>query len=135
MVKVKPCKRNVAVHDLVDNRVKECQTKGGMKLKGQKHIYNRTVRELYKEFKRTNSDIVMSASLFYRCKPFYVSPATVREMESCLCSKCLNPHSLYSTLRRNLLELPQSMSEYLTMFYECSQDSKLNYPKLECRRS
>ena len=101
-------------------------------MKAQKHIYNRTVRELYKEYKIKNSDLVMSSTLFYRCKPFYVSPATAREMESCLCSKCLNPHSLYTTLRRNMPDLPQSMSEYLTMFYECSQDSKLNYPKLEC---
>ena len=132
MCKVKPSKRDCAIQDLVDDTVKECRTKSGLKLKAQKYIYNGTIRELYKKFKSINPDTAISSSLFFRCRPFYVSPATAREMESCMCSKCLNPHSLYSTLRRNMDDLPQSMSEYLTMYFECQEDSRLNYPKLEC---
>ena len=101
-------------------------------MKAQKHIYNNTVRELYKEFASKYPDYKISAALFYRCKPFYISPATEQEMECCLCSKCLNPHALYTTLRRNMKDLPRSMSEYLTMFFECSQDGHINYPKIEC---
>ena len=132
MVKIKPSKRDRAIQDLVDDSVKECHTKGGVKLKAQKYIYNGTINELHKKFKNINPEVSMSSTLFYRCRPFYVAPPTAREMESCLCAKCLNPHSLYSTLRRNMDDLPQSLSEYLTMFFECQQDSRLNFPKLSC---
>ena len=53
-------------------------------------------------------------------------------MEGCLCAKCLNPHSLYNTIRRYIKDIPLSLSEYLTTFFECGKDRDLNFPKLEC---
>ena len=103
-----------------------------MKYKGQKHVYSETVRELYRQFKIKHHDLTLCPALFYRCKPFYISPATEREMELCLCAKCLNPHALYTTLRRNIKDLPESLSDYLTMMFECSKDKHVNFPKIEC---
>ena len=92
IIKIKPSKCDNAVADLVDGGVNECITKGGKKLKAQKHIYMYTAREMYQRFKTVHPEVKCSSTLFYRCKPFYISPATTREMEGCLCSKCLNPH-------------------------------------------
>ena len=41
MIKIKPCKQDQAVQDLHDEKVTECQTKGGLKFKAQKHIYDK----------------------------------------------------------------------------------------------
>ena len=131
MTKINPSNRDIAIVDIQDVNVK-AGGRNNSKLKAQKRVYSFTVRDLYKQFKEKNSDVDMSSTLFYRCKPFYVSPATEREMECCLCSKCLNPHALYSALRRAMKDLPSSMSEYLTMSFECSEDVNLNYPKVEC---
>ena len=87
MIKIKPCQRDQAVQDLRDEKVTECQTKRGLKFKAQKHIYDKIVRDMYKGFKALHPEINISPTLFYRCKPFYVLPATEREMEGCLCSK------------------------------------------------
>ena len=70
--------------------------------------------------------------MFYWCKPFYIGPTNDREMEGRLCAKCLNPHSLYNTIQRYIKDLPLSLSEYLTTFFECGKDRDLNFPKLEC---
>ena len=129
VIKIKPCKRDQAVQDLHDEKVTECQTKGGLKFKAQKHIYDKTVREMYKGFKALHPEINISLTLLYRCKPSCVLPAAEREMEGCLCSKCLNPHALHLTLRRNMKDLPESLSEYLTIFFECSEDKHINFPK------
>ena len=53
-------------------------------------------------------------------------------MEGCLCTKCLNPHCLYDLLRKNIDDLPHSLTDYLTESFQCSKDSEINYPKLEC---
>ena len=103
---MKPTKRDVVTTDLVDKNVKTFEGKGGTKLKAQKHVYNFTVRELYREFNVRYSQFRISSTLFFRCKPFYVSPATERKMEYCLCAKCSNPHTLYSALRRHMKDLP-----------------------------
>ena len=87
VIKIKPCKPDQAVQDLHDEKATEYQTKGGLKFKAQTHIYGKTVREMYKRFKALHPEINISPTLFYWCKPFYVLPATKREMEGCLCSK------------------------------------------------
>ena len=84
------------------------------------------------EKKALHPEINISLTLFYQCKPFYVLPATEREMEGCFSSKCLNPHALYLTLRRNMKDLPEPLSEYLTTFFECSEDKHINFPKIDC---
>ena len=53
-------------------------------------------------------------------------------MESCLCTKCLNLHTLYKVIRKHIEGLPYSLTEYLTSSFKCSVDAHLNYPKLDC---
>ena len=132
VIKLKPAKRDAAVVDLIDSQITECETKGGMKLKAQKHIYTLPTRVMFTNFKAEHPDVKCSSTLFYRCKPFYIAPATAREMEGCLCQKCLNPHALYNTLRRYIKDLPLSLSDYLTTFFACQKDKELNFPKIEC---
>ena len=83
------------------------------------------------EKKALHPEINISLTLFYQCKLFYVLPATEREMEGCFSSKCLNPHALYLTLRQNMKDLPEPLSEYLTTFFECSEDKHINFPKID----
>ena len=132
VIKTKPTKLDPVVVDLSDSQITECNTKGGTKLKAQKNIYTLTTREMFMKFKSEHPDVKCSSSVFYRCKPFYIAPATPREMEGCLCQKCLNPHSLYTTIRRYIKNLPLSLSEYLTTFFTCQKDGELNYPKVDC---
>ena len=132
VIKIKPNKLENVVADLTDSQVTECNTKGGKSLKAQKHIYTLTVREMFEKFQREYPGVCASSSVFYRCKPFYIQPATTREMEGCLCQKCLNPHALYNTLRRNIKGLPMSLSDYLTTFFSCEKDRDLNFPKDDC---
>ena len=107
-------------------------TKGGLKLKAQKYIYSRSVREMFSNFRKSHPNCIVSMSLYYRCKPFYVCPPTEREMEGCLCIKCLNPHSLYASLKKCVKDLPMSLSEYLCEGFECGKDYDINFPKLDC---
>ena len=132
IVKIKPSKLERVVSDLEDSNVTEYAAKGGITFKAQKHIHSLTVRELYKNFKVKHPDLNGAYSLFYNCKPFYVTPASAREMGSCLCSKCLNPHALFSALKRNMKDLPSSLSEYLTSCFECQKDMSINFHKEQC---
>ena len=132
VIKMKPTKRDVAVVDLVDPQITEVKTKGGFKLKAQKYIYTLTTREMFSMFKMENPNVQCSPTLFYRCKPFYISPPTLREMEGCLCQKCHNPHSIYNTIRRHVKDLPVSLSEYLTTSFTCQKDTELNFFDLDC---
>ena len=121
-----------AVDGLSDVNITECKTKGGLKLKAQKHIYSNSTRELFRMFRQKHPDINSSSALFYRCKPFYITPASTREMEGCLCQKCLNPHILFNTLQRHMKGIPTSLTEYLTMLFECEKDWDTGYPKEIC---
>ena len=112
--------------------VTECKAKKGSKLKAQKHIYSCPVRQMFTRFKHANPDTACSLSMFYKCKPFYVLPASNREMESCLCGKCLNPHSLYNSLKRCVKDLPASLSDYLTMYFQCQRDTNIDFPDISC---
>ena len=91
-----------------------------------------TVRELFNKLKVKYPQYKISSTLFFRCKPFFVSPATEREMECCLCAKCLTPHALYSTLRRHMTDLPASLSEYLIILFECKENTDISFPELDC---
>ena len=71
-------------------------------------------------------------SYHINCKPFYVAPASEREMEACVCIKCLNPHTIYDALRKHLVGLPYSLTEYLTDSFKCPQDTDIGYPKIDC---
>ena len=85
VVKIKPSKLDPAVDGLSDVNITECKTKGGLKLKAQKHIYSNSTIELFRMFRQKHPDVNSSSFLFYRCKPFYITPASTCEMEGCLC--------------------------------------------------
>ena len=87
---------------------------------------------MFDKFKKEHPECTYSMSLYWRCKPFYVVPPSDREMEGCLCKKCLNPHALYGVLKQHIKTLPLSLSEYLTMEFECCNDKVVNFPKAEC---
>ena len=38
----------------------------------------------------------------------------------------------YSLYSGGTLKLPESLSEYLTEYFECSKDHELSFPKLDC---
>ena len=40
-------------------------------------------------------------SSIYRLEPFYILSPNLRETETCHCIKCMNPHSIYNTIRKN----------------------------------
>ena len=71
---------------------------------------------------------------FHCVKPFYIAPATEREMEGCVCIRCLNPHELFKVLKKYVPDLPHSLTEYLTLFFSCSWDHDINFPCLGCIR-
>ena len=83
-------------------------------------IYSQHIKLMYQNFLKENPDAKASPSLYYRCKHFYISPANIREMEGCLCAKCLNPHSLYDCLRKHINNFPLSLTQYLTEGFECT---------------
>ena len=134
VIKIKPEKLALQVSDLEkDPNITECNAKGGGKrLKAQKYIYSLTLNQLYEKFTKEHPEVKSSRSMFYRSKPFYIFPATPREMEGCLCQNCLNPHVLYQTLRKNMSHLPLSLSEYLATFISCQKDKDINFHTLEC---
>ena len=123
-IKIKPEKLANQVLDLQrDPNISESKAKGGGKrLKAQKYIFSMTLNQMYEKFSLENPGITSSRSTFYRCKPFYISPATPREMEGCLCQNCLNPHVLYQTIRQSIPHLPLSLSEYLGSYFVCQKD-------------
>ena len=60
-------------------------------MKAQKYVHSKTIQALLDNFRKQNPSLNISYGLYLKCKPFYVSPATQREMEGCMCIKCLNP--------------------------------------------
>ena len=62
---------------------------------------------------------------------------TLREQESCMCIKCLNIHCIYKSLRTNCpeLDLPDSLTEYLTSSFRCMRDENIKFHTLECINS
>ena len=132
ITKIKRCKLSNHIKDLIDPKISEIRTKQGVKLKAQRRIYSGDVRSLYSSFAKAHPDVKGSVTTFYRCRPYYISPATDREMEGCMCAKCLNPHELYKVARRHLADLPCSLTDYLSDDFSCSLDNDLNFPTIEC---
>ena len=61
-----------------------------------------------------------------------MSPASVREMEGCLCPKCLNPHAIFNTVKKLVPDLPLSLSQYFTKHFKCAIDTNINCVKIDC---
>ena len=132
MVRKKKSSLDVAISDLVDENVSEINNKWGLKVKAQKYVYGQHLNILYQDFLRLNPGKKDSISLYYKCKPFYISQANTWKMEASLCAKCLNPHALYNCLRKHIDNLPLSLTDYLTENFECSEHKDINYPKIQC---
>ena len=117
--------------DLVDNDVQESE-KNRNKVECHHKFMSRPYRSLYKIFSETH-DIQISFPTFCRLKPFYITPVTMKEMETCLCVVCCNNNCEYSAIRRNVkLDLPRSLSEYLCSTITCTKNTSLNYHNIEC---
>ena len=67
-------------------------------------------------------------------KPFYISPPTTKEMEMCLCSKCLNPHCIYKAIKNGIksIDLPHSLTEFVCNKFNCQRNKTVNYYNKDC---
>ena len=131
-VRIKPANIHPAARNVIDPNI-EILLNG--KLQAQRYIYTTDTRNLYKQYLKQNEYV--SYSSFYRLKPFYIMKPTLREQESCMCIKCLNIHCIYKSLRTNCpeLDLPDSLTEYLTSSFRCMRDENIKFHKLECINS
>ena len=116
-----------------DILVTVASTKRGFKYKADRYISTKSYLLLYKKFCDTHN-IKISYGNFVQLKPFYITPPTSREKESCLCITFLNAHRLYDEIKRGLKveEFPTSLTSYFTSTIECEHDSSLQFPQLEC---
>ena len=64
-----------------------------------------------------------------KLKPFYISPPTDKEMEMCLCSKCLNPHCIYKAIKS--IDLPHSLKYFLCTKFNRHSNKTVNYYNMD----
>ena len=118
-------------NDQIDDDVWENEKKKN-KLECHRKFVSLSYDRLHKIFTDT-TDIKISLYTFKKLKPFYVTPVTVKEMETCLCAICLNNHCLYNAIKRNVIhELPDSLSEYICGMIKCDKNPKLCFHNIEC---
>ena len=95
-------------------------------------IFIEPIRQLHKKFVELSGKDC-SLSTFYTYKPFYVSPPTDREKETCLCMKCTNIHFLPDAINRyrkkNKLKAYDSVTQYLAAMKEVGED-KQQFPEV-----
>ena len=63
-------------------------------MKSQRIMYTKTIRKINTGFVASRDNIQCSLSTFFRYKPFYITPPSERQKESCLCIKYQNFHLL-----------------------------------------
>ena len=99
---MKIAKKNIAkpVRELLDQdeNVTYVETKRGWKLQTDRYVYTKPVRVLYKDFTALHGKI--SLGNFQQLQPFYISPPTCQEKESCMCMTCLNIHCLSDLMKK-----------------------------------
>ena len=133
LINISPSNLAVQTTDIVHPDIKTIDTKRGLKFQGYCMITTKTYRELHESFKTIYASDI-SIGTFLNLKPFYVSPPTIKEMEMCMCGKCLNPHCIYKALKQSLSnhDFPTSLSEFLGKKIQCDRDQETNYFELEC---
>ena len=95
-----------------------------------RRIYMCPLQEMHRNFLLKNTGLKCSLSTSIKYKPFYISPPTEREKESCLCKKCQNVHALLKGINtyRKLKKLSAmtSVTEYLdiNILKPCHIDNK-----------
>ena len=139
-IKISPHKIHKLVRDIEDSNIEQFRNeKGKEKLKGHRHIYTKSLKALYEQFTlETGEEISMSS--FYMLRPFYVMPPSIREMESCTCITCVNPHYLYKSYKKVIKKitkkrLPNSLTDFLTQNFQCTKDHGIDYWDIECINS
>ena len=131
---VKILKRNlkIQVQDITDEWISDAPSKKYEKKKAHRRITLHPYHILHKIYCDTH-DFQPSFSSFLNLKPFYMSTPSDKEVELCMCSNCLNPHSLYKAIRKNAeKELPYSLTEYLSKGIKCFKDATLDFVPIEC---
>ena len=122
----------IQVADIEDPNISSVETKRGLKLQAHKRITSKAYLRLHEDFKKLYNSSISYGS-FINLKPFYISKPTEKETEMCLCSKCLNPHSLYKAIKTAVdTDLPHSLSEYLCKSTVCPKDPETNFYSCEC---
>ena len=127
IVKIKQENIYTTAVDLQDPNVTFFESASCKKLQAHRRIALKAYSALFKTFNDISSDTISYGS-FINLKPFYVSAPSAKEMEMCLCSKCLNPHSLYKAIK-NLVDtdMPYSLSDYLCKSFKCHPDPERFY--------
>lgn len=77
---------------------KECITRH--KVKKQKRYLNDTMKNLHKDFLRSNPSMVIGYSTFCKFKPFWVKASNVTNRDTCKCMICGNMEFLADCLNR-----------------------------------
>ena len=73
-------------------------------------IHTKTIRKMHTDFVASRYSIQCSLSTFFRYKPFYITPPSEREKESCLCIKYQNVHLLLQGI--NTYRSTQNLSKH-----------------------
>ena len=70
----------------------------------------------------------------HRLKPFYILSPSLRETETCGCIKCMNPYSIYNTIRKNDKnnDYLVSLTEFLTKGVSRERDPQIDYCHIKC---
>ena len=87
------------------------ETKRGCKLQAYKRITTKSYKSLHQNFQKLYNPTISYGS-FINLKPFHISRPTEKETEMYLCSKCLNSHCFYKTIKSTAdSKLPDSLFE------------------------
>ena len=133
LVKISIANIRPQILDLIeaDKNISE-MTKRGKKRIANRYVADKTYCEIHSCWMKLHKTDI-SYGTFFNLKPFYVTAPTEKEMDSCLYSKCLNPHTVYKSLRRAVesQNLPKSQSEYLCKDFKCDQED-IGNQSVEC---
>ena len=91
--------------------------KGTEVFRHPRKVYNKPTSDLYQDFKSDRSlpgGREVSLQFFTNCCPFYVTKATCREIQYCVCGLCDNVHNAYAALKKMTDgDLPEHLREFL----------------------
>ena len=122
----------IQVSDIPDVELTTIGTIKRTKLQARRRITTFPYKVLHKEFQKLYNSR-MSYGSFISLKPFYVSRPTEKEIEMCVCSKCLNPHCLYKAIKSAIDTcLPASLSQYLCKNMTCEWEPGADFQSRTC---
>ena len=106
-------------------------------MKHTRHIMTKSYREAFTTFCKEHPSVKVSEVTFRRLKPFYVRPATARDLEQCCCQKCVSVRKAWRSLmnfrQRNRLAVPVYNNVYdLVNATLCPKPDDSEHHKLEC---